>query len=276
MAIVGLTQWIAFADGPVAAGFLNNGVTAHRGNSGEYPENTIPAFESGIEVGADWIELDIFRTTDGKLVVIHDRTTERVGDKNLNVAESTYEELLTVDVATEFRRRHGKTAGECPKQTIPLLEDVLRLVKSQGKTRVSIQPKTDCVADAVNLVKRMGAAKWVGFNDGNLKYMAEVKRLAPDLRVFWDRGPSDVDDDIRTARKHGFESLILHHGVVTREKVEEIHAAGIEAGAWTVNDEAAMRRLLEMGIDRIYTDFPTRLKGLRRARSASHDGEDGG
>jgi hypothetical protein len=62
------------------ASFLNNGVTAHRGNSGDYPENTLPAFESGIEVGADWIELDIFRTKDGKLVVIHDKTTARTGD----------------------------------------------------------------------------------------------------------------------------------------------------------------------------------------------------
>jgi hypothetical protein len=80
------------------ATFLHNGVTAHRGNSGEFPENTIPAFASGIELGADWIELDIFRTKDGKLVVTHDRTTGRVGDRNLDVTESNYDELLRIDV----------------------------------------------------------------------------------------------------------------------------------------------------------------------------------
>lgn len=89
--------------------FLLNGVTAHRGNSGEFPENTMPAFESGIEVGADWIELDILRTRDGQLVVIHDETTSRVGDKMLIVSESTYDELVTVDVASGFRRRTGQT-----------------------------------------------------------------------------------------------------------------------------------------------------------------------
>lgn len=260
-----MTQGIAFGDGSRTNDFLDNGITAHRGNSGEYPENTMPAFESGIRVGADWIELDIFRTADGKLVVIHDRTTERVGDKNLNVAQSNYEELLTVDVATDFRHRHAKTTAECPPRTIPLLQDVLRLVLGQDKTRVSIQPKMDCVAAAVNLVKRMGAAKWVGFNDGNLQYMAQVKRLAPEIRVFWDRGPSDLDDDIRIAREHGFESLVLHHATVTRAKVEKIHAAQIEAGVWTVNDQAAMRRFLEMGIDRIYTDFPARVPRLRES-----------
>ena len=54
----------ALSDEPKVASFLHNGVTAHRGNSGEHPENTMPAFQSGIEVGADWIELDIFRTID--------------------------------------------------------------------------------------------------------------------------------------------------------------------------------------------------------------------
>ena len=110
--------------------FLNNGVTAHRGNSGESPENTIAAFNSGVEVGADWLELDIFKTRDGKLVVIHDRTTERVGDKDLDVVGSTYEDLLVVDVATEFRRTRNLTIEQCPKQSAPLLKDVLRLVMS--------------------------------------------------------------------------------------------------------------------------------------------------
>lgn len=247
-----------------AASFLNNGVTAHRGNSGEYPENTNPAFESGIEVGADWIELDIFRTRDGKLVVIHDRTTERVGDKNLTVPDSTYSELSAVDVATDFRRRTGKSIEECPAQRIPLLEDVLRLVMKQSRTRVSIQPKMDCVADAVALVKSLRAESWVGFNDGNLQYMAAVKRLAPDIPVFWDRGANtNIDEDIRTARQHGFEALVLHHSGVTAEKVQKVKAAGLEIGAWTVNDRQAMEKLLDMGVQRLYTDQPRLLLPIK-------------
>ncbi len=67
----------ANGDSPTVTTFLDNGVTAHRGNSAEYPENTLPAFKSGIELGADWIELDVFRTKDGKLGVIHDRGVDR-------------------------------------------------------------------------------------------------------------------------------------------------------------------------------------------------------
>lgn len=249
------------------ASFLTNGVTAHRGNSGEYPENTLPAFKSGIEVGADWIELDIFRTKDGKLVVIHDRTTLRVGDKNLDVTQSTYEELLAVDVATEFRRRTGKTIETCPPQRIPLLQEVLQLVMTQGRTRVSIQPKMDCVAEAVALVQRLGAQRWTGFNDGNLQYMSEVKRLAPELMVFWDRGAdTDIERDLQIAKQHAFEALVLHHRGVTAEKVQKIKAAGLEAGAWTVNDQATMESLLRMGVQRIYTDQPRVLLAIHANR----------
>lgn len=254
-------------DAPRLATFPNNGVTAHRGDSGRFPENTLPAFESGIELGADWIELDILRSKDGKLVVLHDRTTERVGDKNLAVAESSYQELLIVDVATDFRRRVGKSLEECPPQRIPLLQDVLRLVMSQNRTRVSIQPKMDCVAEAIAVVKSLKADNWVGFNDGNLGYMAEVKRLAPGIPVFWDRGAAtNIDEDIRIAKQHGFEALVLHHSGVTPEKVHKVKAAGLEVGAWTVNDRATMAMLLDTGVQRLYTDQPSVLLDLKLER----------
>ncbi len=247
-----------------ADGFLHNGVTAHRGNSDARPENTLPAFRSAVEAGADWVELDIFRTRDGQLVVIHDRTTGRVGDKDLDVTRSTYEELKTVDVATDFRKRHGLTVQQCPAERIPTLEDVLRLVIAQPKTRVSIQPKMDCVDDAVALVKRLVAERWVGFNDGNLAYMKRAKELAPKLPVFWDRGEQVTDEDIRTAKECGFEAIVLRHDLVTKEAVEKIRAAGLEAGAWTVDDEPTMKRLLSLGVERIYTDRPVTLLALKR------------
>jgi glycerophosphoryl diester phosphodiesterase len=247
--------------------FLNNGVTAHRGNSGEFPENTMPAFQSGIDVEADWIELDILRTEDGQLVVIHDRTTKRVGDRDLDVTESTFQQLSEVDVAFDFRRRGGKTMRECPPQRIPLLKDVLLLVMKQDRTRVSIQPKMDCVADAVALIKSIRAERWVGFNDGSLEYMTDAKRLAPDIPVFWDRGQAtNIDEDIAIAKTQGFEGLVVQHQGMTTEKVRKILAAGMEVGAWTVNDRDTMTRLMDMGVERLYTDQPRVLHAVKSKR----------
>jgi len=276
LSILSASFFVAAADEPQAKRFLANGVTAHRGNSGDHSENTIPAFKSGIEVGADWIELDIFRTKDGKLVVTHDRTTQRVAGLNLVVEQSTYEQLSKIDVAVDFRRRNNKTLAECPPQKMPLLSDVLSLVMKQRRTRVSIQPKSDCVADAVALVKAMKAERWVGFNDGNLQYMSQVKQLAPSITVFWDRGAeTNIDDDIDTAKRRRFEGLVLQHAGVSREKIQKIKAAGIEVGAWTVNDRATMRRLLDMGVERLYTDHPRLLLSMKskpRFQSVQCDG----
>ncbi|MGV3560992.1 glycerophosphodiester phosphodiesterase [Larkinella arboricola] len=241
------------------------GITAHRGNSTQFPENTLPAFKSALSLGVDWVELDVYKTKDGKLVVLHDATTGRVGNQNLDVAQSTYDQLKKVDVATDFRKRTGKSIRECPPQTIPLLEDALKLFAAQSKTRVSIQPKTDCVAEAIALVRKNQMEKKVGFNDGNLAYMANVKKLAPAIPVFWDRpANTDIREDIRIAKEHGFESLVINEKGLTEEKINQLKIAGIEPGVWTVNERDDLIRFLDMGVARIYTDDPALLIDLKK------------
>lgn len=260
-----LSTWAVDQQAPTP--FLRNGVTAHRGNSVEFPENTLPAFAAGIAAGADWLELDVHLTLDGVPVVIHDGTTGRVGDRDLVVGQSTYGELAGVDVAAAFRQRTGATLAACPAERIPRLEEVLNLVMAQERTRVSIQPKMACVAEAMALITRMGATRWVGFNDGNAAYLDEARRLAPEVPLFWDRDAhTDVDADVRFALEHGFGSLVLHHTGITAEKVSKIRAAGLEAGAWTVNERTRLLELLDLGVERIYTDAPGLLLALHAGR----------
>ncbi len=247
--------------------FLRNGVTAHRGNSGERPENTLSAFESAIAVGADWIELDVYLTKDRQLVVTHDPDTGRVGDKKLRVADSTFAELQTVDVATRFRTLNNLAAAECPPARMPLLADVLKLIVKQNRTRVSIQPKDECVQAAFDIIRELKAEKWVGFNDGSLNKMRQVKTLSKAVPVFWDRNAdTGIDKDIRTAREEGFECLVVHRNGLTKEKADKIRQAGLEVGVWTVDSEAEMRSFLALGVGRFYTDHPALLLRLQQMR----------
>jgi glycerophosphoryl diester phosphodiesterase len=250
---------------PASPGFLRNGVTAHRGNSGEFPENTLQAFESALALGADWIELDVYLTKDRQLAVTHDADTGRVGDKKLPVAASTYAELQTVDVAARFRTLKKLTPAECPPARIPLLADVLRLAVKQNRTRVSIQPKDECIQEAFRVIRELNAEAWVGFNDGSLNKMRQVKTQCKAVPVFWDRNAdADLEKDIRIAREEGFECLVVHRNGITQEKVNMIHRARLAVGAWTVNDEAEMRSFLALGVDRLYTDHPALLLRLRK------------
>jgi glycerophosphoryl diester phosphodiesterase len=262
-ALAGLVSFVALA-APEPTGFLRNGVTAHRGNSGECPENTLPAFESAIALGADWIELDVYLTKDRQLAVTHDKDTGRVGDKKLVVSDASYAELQSVDVATHFRTLKKRSLVECPPARIPLLADVLKLIMRQNRTRVSIQPKDECVQEAFRVIRELGAEKWVGFNDGSLNKMQQVKTQSKTVPVFWDRNANtDIAADILIAREEGFESLVVHHNGLTKEKVVEIRKAGLEVGVWTVNDEAELKRFLALGADRVYTDYPARLLKLK-------------
>lgn len=245
--------------------FLNNGVTAHRGDSTAHPENTLSAIQSALALGVDWIEVDVHRSSDGGLMVIHDETTGRVAGEDLKVADSTVSELRALDVSTGFRAARGLDEAACPPEAMPTLRQVLMLIVRQDKTRLSIQPKADVVEAVVALVKEVKAEPWVGFNDGDLAKMKQVKALAPELPVFWDRPAAfNLTEDIATATANGFEAMVVHADGVTPDVVTAIAAAGLEPGAWTVNDPETMQKLLAMGVKRLYTDAPAlqlKLKG---------------
>jgi glycerophosphoryl diester phosphodiesterase len=257
------------ADGDGSSTFLQNGVTAHRGDSGHYPENTLEAIESALGLGVDWIEVDIFQTVDGHIVVTHDARTGRVAERDVDVAASTLETLQRLDVATGFRRARGLDRAACPPAVMPSLRDVLIRIMAQEKTRISLQPKGDVVDATIALVRALGATRWVGFNDGDLTKMRRVKELAPELPVFWDRPKGfSLEEDSNIARELGFEALVPHVHGLTPDVVVRLHTAGFEVGAWTVNDRDTMLHLLRMGVDRIYTDYPQRLLDVQAQMQA--------
>jgi glycerophosphoryl diester phosphodiesterase len=245
-----------------AEGTAENGVTAHRGNSSEYPENTLVAFESAILLGADWIELDVLRTKDGYVVVNHDGSTKNVSGVDLNISNSTLEELQKLDMAVGFRKSNGLTETVCPPRKILLLEEAVQLILKHKKAKVSIQPKNKCVDETIEIIRKLDAVQWVGFNDGNLQYMMRVKELEPTIPVFFDRVNFNPND-IETAKKYGFETLVLHFEQLTPEQVKLVKNSGLKIGVWTVNHPALMKKFLQWGVDRIYTDFPRLLISLK-------------
>lgn len=245
--------------------FKHNGVTAHRGNSSEYPENTIAAFQSALSLGVDWIELDIHRTSDGQIVVTHDAGTKRVGDIDLQIGHVRFQELTSADVAYQFRSSRNLTLAECPSARIPLLSDVIQLILQQNQTRISLQPKANCIKEALTVVKELKAEKWIGFNDDDLRTIREVRRHAESVPLFWERpAGADIDEDLHIAEREVVEALVINHNGITKPTVDKIHQGGLQVGAWTVNKAVKMKMLLGMGVDRIYTDKPRLLLQLRR------------
>lgn len=244
--------------------FLHNGITAHRGNSADFPENTLPAFADVIACGADWIELDAHLTADGHVVVSHDATTGRTADRDLRLAHATLDELRGLDMSSSRRAANGLDERQCPVTRIPLLGEVLDMAVAQRRTRVSIQPKAGCVAEIVRVVREVGAEAWVGFNDGDQEKLRTARDFLPEAPVFLDTGPglTSVRAYIRTATDAGFQAVVMHYSTVTPARVEAVRTAGLEPGAWTVNDPQGMLDMLRAGVERLYTDCPRVLRAL--------------
>ena len=240
-----------------------NGVTAHRGDSIRYPENSLQAFASACDLGVDWIETDVHLTSDKQLVISHNGTTGAYSNTDKKISDCTYEELAQLDMAEKYRDRNMLTLQECPKLKICRLEEVLDLILSKKTARLSIQPKCACVDQVIELVRKKGAVKWVGFNDANQEWMSRVKELEPGIPVFWDRFNSDVEKDIVFAKAHKFETLVYFWRNMKPEMVKRLHEEGFKAGVWTVDLPAAQEHFLNMGIDRIYTDAPRQLLGIK-------------
>ncbi len=239
-------------------------IVAHRGASQEQPENTLPAFRRALELGAQWLECDVFTTADGELVVIHDPSTGRTCDRILPVGDSSLAELRALDASLGFRNAHSLDTDRCPPTEIPTLRELLDLVRSDPRARLTIQPKDDSVAAAAALVKDSGLVDRIAFNDGDLDKLTTARRLLPGATILWDR-PADADlaKDAALAKDRGFTALIVHHRAATLEGLASIRSAGLECGVWTVNDPRALAECLARGAQWIYTDAVAEAVKLR-------------
>ena len=148
-------------------------IWAHRGASGYLPENTLEAFQKAVDMGADGIELDVHKTKDGVLVVIHDEMIDRTSDGTGWVKDMTYDELLQYN----YNRTHQESLSHA---TIPTLAQVFDLIKPTNLT-INIELKTGIVfyenieADTVALVREYGLENRVIYSSFNHASVLQVK-----------------------------------------------------------------------------------------------------
>ena len=234
---------------------FGNGIAAHRGNMSVFPENTMAAFESAIAMGCSWIELDIQLTTDGQLVVTHDTNAMRVTGVDKVIVNSTYHELLSLNFGAYFNAHQ--------QHSLPLLSEVFEMAKGTS-TNISIQPKNyGLVKQALQLAMTHGMLNQIGFNDTNCEYLIEVKQLEKGVPVFWDRPPhTDFETDLFIAKQYGFETLMYEWPGITEEKIKAIKNANIRFGACVINEFAAMKKYVDLGVQHFYTDYPEQLLKL--------------
>lgn len=253
-------------------------VYAHRGASIDAPENTLAAFSAALEYGADGIELDCYRAKDSRIVVIHDDTLDRTTDATGPVKEWTSVELRDVDAGS----------GE----HVPTLDEVLAL--AAGKLRVNIELKDPDAADGVleavagfdDLDWFISSGHWATLEDLYQRAKAPVYPLTlgapmnaealaqryadqttPEQAEKLKRMTLDWTDALELAKSLNAPGLSIYEQNITPEIISSIHAAGMEAWVWTINDPVRALEVADMGADAICTDAPAEVLAARDATS---------
>ena len=229
-------------------------VTAHRGASVAAPENTMAAFRAALDAGSDWIELDVQRMADGRIVVIHDGDFLRVGGDPRKVGAVTAADLAGIDVGARYR---AAFAGE----RAPLLEDVIALAR--GRARLNVELKYN-VADPVLAPAVVGLLRRERFLDHavitSLDYAAirQVEELDPAIAT-----GHIVTAAVGNVLGTRADFLSLNAARATATLVRRAHRAGKRVHVWTVNTADAMLELAARGVDNIITDDPALLASVR-------------
>jgi len=239
-------------------------VFAHRGGSGLAPENTIEAFDNGLALGADGLELDVHLSRDGTVVVHHDLTLDRTTNGRGRISAHTADELARLDAGYQFQRDgfhpyRGRGIG------VPTLAALL--ARHRG-ARVIVELKVDLpelAAAAIEAVRHADAVDRVCFGSSWRGVLRAVRALEPAIatsaareEVRWALYRSWCRWPVRRPPYAGFQVPEWSGGtrVVSRRFVEMAHRANLGVHVWTVDKEGDARRLLEWGVDGLITDRP--------------------
>ncbi|MBE6906943.1 MAG: glycerophosphodiester phosphodiesterase [Ruminococcaceae bacterium] len=232
---------------------------AHRGFSGRYPENTILAFRKAIESGCDGIELDVQMTRDGQLVIIHDENVDRTCNGKGFIGELKLSELRKFDA-------YGAFPGQFGTNRIPTLREYFDLIRHKD-TLTNIELKnTICnypglEEKVIETVHEYHIASRVLFSSFNHCSMIKCKQLAPEIKVAF-LVSSPLAEPGRYTASHGGSFLNVHHSFLTDEMIRDLKCHGVDAQAWTVNEESEMLRLAKANIYAVITNFPDRMKNV--------------
>lgn len=245
-------------------------VIAHRGASAHAPENTLSAVSLAHDIGAPWVENDVQRTRDGRLVVIHDTTLVRTTDAEerypdrapWNVADFTLDEIEKLDAGGWFNPAY---TGE----RVPTLEKYLDLLDSTGQ-RLLMEIKAPQLYPGIeqDVVAVLRSRGWLGpgrvrddlvvqsFSTGSLR---TLHGLAPQVRTGFlgTPGTDELEEYGRFA-----DHINPPHKSVTPEFVAAVHGTRgahgkpLRLSAWTVDDWATVRKVAGAGVDGIITNRP--------------------
>ena len=238
-------------------------IAAHRGGARLLPENSLGAFRNALALGVDFLEADIHLTADGEPVVLHDPTLDRtttgvgpVGDARL----------------ADLRRLRLRTPDGPTDEPVPTLPDLLALlvpapvgllleikVGRGGRRYTGIEAKALACVGAHDVMRRTVI---MAFEPDTLSRVRELEPGIATILLVGRREAVSPTAAPALARAFGAAGLGFDYRLIDAGVLTAARRAGLSVAAWTVNEEATMRRLIDLDVDTIITDRPDRALAL--------------
>ena len=244
---------------------------AHRGGGNLRPENTLEAFRNAVSVGADVLELDVQRTADDVIVVIHDATVDRTTDGTGAVGDLLFAELEQLDAGYWFTTDGGATypyRGMAIR--IPTLEQVLAAHPSMHFS-IEIKDTAPTVTPVLAMISAHGLADQVVIASFYDRVLGEVRDQAPAMLTTMSLGEMVEFAQLTetTELTYAPPAAIIQAPVdeLTDGVIARAHRMNLVVQAWTVDDVARMSDLLARGVDGIITNLPDQLAAVISAPS---------
>lgn len=268
-------------------------VIAHRGASGHAPESTMAAFEMAHEWGVDYLELDAQLSSDGEVVVFHDDTIERTSDGEGAINDYTLEELKALDTGTWFNEANPDSASDefAGAQMLTLDE----LFEHFGHdARYYIETKSPQLNPGLEeaLVEKLeeydmiksGRVLVQSFEQDSLLKVQELNDDVPLIQLVWyypseeddstlvewtgvTPGPAEItDEDFQAVADYavGIGTNYIYDGreVIDADFIQQAQENGLPVHVYTINETDEMERLMDMGVNGLFTNYPDRLLEL--------------
>lgn len=222
-------------------------VTAHRGGAFLAPENTLAALEAAIEEGADYAEIDVQRTRDGVIVVIHDADLMRVAGDPRQIARTDFADLSHLIQGGE---------SDFPPELLRLATLEQFLERSRGRIRLNIELKyyawDPLLAPAViDLIRHMGMENEVVLMSLDLRAIRAIRNLAPEIPLGFVASIALGD-----LRQLPVDFLAVPRQVGTSRMIRAAHERDLAVHLWTLNRADTILQAVQRGADGVITDDP--------------------
>ncbi len=231
-------------------------IVAHRGASHDAPENTMASARLGWAQGAEAVEVDVYLTSDQRMVVMHDKDTQRTAGVSYKVPQTDSKTLRSLDVGlwkgTEFR-------GE----KIPFLEEVVEAIPQGRQLFIEIKCGPEAVPFLKKILDASGKISQCTLISFEFEALAEAKKVMPDVPMYFLLGKvktEELPSWIARIREHRLQGLNLNYSAITPELAEVCRKNKVPVAAWTVDDPAEAKRLVGLGAMTITTNVPAVMK----------------